>query len=100
VENYAGGKRSPLGDLPEEEFQMRRIMLSFLPLRGIEWVILAWFRGSVFFFAILLFDRHHPSVPTCTRDLPARAAAVKDGPAFGPPRQRREASLTAASTTA
>jgi Family of unknown function (DUF6056) len=39
-------------------------------------VSLAWFRGSVFFFAILLFDRHHPSVPTCTRDLLARAAAV------------------------
>jgi hypothetical protein len=30
VENYAGGKPSPLGDLPEEEFQMRRIMVSFL----------------------------------------------------------------------
>ena len=29
---------------------------------------------------ILLFDRHHPSVPTCTRDMPARAVAVKDGP--------------------
>jgi hypothetical protein len=30
VENYAGGKPSPLGDLPEEKFQMRRIMVSFL----------------------------------------------------------------------
>ena len=30
--------------------------------------------------AILLFDRRHPSVPTCARDMPARAAAVKDGP--------------------
>jgi hypothetical protein len=30
--------------------------------------------------AILLFDRHHPSIPTCTRHAPARAAAVKDGP--------------------
>ena len=29
--------------------------------------------------SILLFDRHHPSVPTCTRDMLARAAAVKDG---------------------
>src|SRR5712671_4486151 len=28
---------------------------------------------------ILLFDRDHPFVPTCTRDLPTRAAAVKDG---------------------
>jgi len=46
-----------------------------------------------------LFDRRHPSVPTCARDTPARTAAVKDGPS-GPPRQRREASLTAASTTA
>jgi hypothetical protein len=51
-----------------------------MPLRGIEWVILAWFRGSVFFSPILLFDRHHPSIPTCTRYLPARAAAVKDAP--------------------
>src|SRR4051812_32202066 len=32
---------------------------------------------------ILLFDRDHPSVPTCTRDLPARTAAVKDGPPSG-----------------
>jgi hypothetical protein len=24
-----------------------------------------------------------PHVPTCTRDLPARAAAVKDGPPSG-----------------
>ena len=47
---------------------------------------------------ILLFDRHHPSAPTCTRDTPTRAAAVKDGPPSG--HQRREASLTAASTTA
>jgi hypothetical protein len=53
------------------------------PLRGIEWVILADFRGCVFFGPILLFDRHHPSIPTCKRDLPARAAAVKDGPASG-----------------
>jgi hypothetical protein len=53
------------------------------PLRGIEWVILAYFRGSVFFGPILLFDRHHPSAPTCKRDLPTRAAAVKDGPSSG-----------------
>jgi len=33
--------------------------------------------------AILLFDRHHPSIPTCTRHAPARAAAVKDGPPSG-----------------
>ena len=33
--------------------------------------------------AILLFDRRHPSVPTCARDMPARAAAVKDGPSSG-----------------
>jgi hypothetical protein len=33
--------------------------------------------------AILLFDRRHPSVPTCARPVPARAAAVKDGPASG-----------------
>jgi len=58
-------------------------ILIILPLRGIEWVILAWFRGSVFFGPILLFDRHHPSIPTCTRYLPARAAAVKDGPPSG-----------------
>jgi len=53
------------------------------PLRGIEWVTLAQFRGSVFFGFILLFDRHHPSIPTCTRAMPARAAAVKDGPPSG-----------------
>jgi hypothetical protein len=50
--------------------------------------------------AILLFDPHHPSIPTRTRHAPARAAAVKGWPVFEPPRQRREASLTAASTTA
>jgi hypothetical protein len=33
--------------------------------------------------AILLFDRHHPSIPTCTRHAPTRAAAVKDGPPSG-----------------
>jgi hypothetical protein len=67
---------SPLGRLP--------VLSIILPLRGIEWVILTWFRGSIIFFGpILLFDRHHPSVPTCTRDLPAGAAAVKDGPASG-----------------
>ena len=60
----------------EEIFRIR-------PLRGIEWVILAYFRGSVFFGPILLFDRHHPSAPTCKRDLPTRAAAVKDGPSSG-----------------
>jgi len=32
---------------------------------------------------ILLFDWDHPSVPTCTRDMPTRAAAVKDGPPSG-----------------
>jgi hypothetical protein len=32
---------------------------------------------------ILLFDRHHPSAPTCTRLVPARAVAVKDGPSSG-----------------
>lgn len=31
---------------------------------------------------ILLFDWNHPSVPTCTRCLPSRAAAVKDEPVF------------------
>ena len=51
------------------------------PLRGIEWVILTWFRDPA--RLILLFDWHHPSAPTCTRDLPARAAAVKDGPPSG-----------------
>ena len=56
--------------------------LQIMPLRGVEWVILAY-RGSVFFGPILLFDRHHPSVPTCTRDMPTRAAAVKDGPPSG-----------------
>jgi len=55
-----------------------------MPLRGIEWVILARFDDSVFSGPILLFDRHHPSVPTCTLEVPARAAAVKDGPSFGP----------------
>lgn len=30
VENYPGGELSPLGDLPEEVFEMRRIMVSFL----------------------------------------------------------------------
>src|ERR1700724_1942566 len=29
--------------------------------------------------SILLFDRHHPSVPTCAQPVPSRAAAVKDG---------------------
>jgi hypothetical protein len=33
--------------------------------------------------AILLFDRHHPSVQTYARHEPARAAAVKDGPSSG-----------------
>jgi len=47
---------------------------------------------------ILLFDRHHPSAPTYTRDLPARAAAVKDGPSSG--HRISGVSLTAASTTA
>jgi len=32
---------------------------------------------------ILWFDRHHPSAPTCTRLVPARAVAVKDGPSSG-----------------
>src|SRR5882757_1892485 len=32
--------------------------------------------------SILLFDWDHPSVPTCTRCLPSRAAAVKDEPLF------------------
>src|SRR5258705_8628318 len=32
---------------------------------------------------ILLFDRHHPSVPTCAQSVPPRAAAVKDGPSSG-----------------
>src|SRR6476661_102935 len=41
------------------------------------------FRGSVFSGPIHLFDWHHPSVPTCTRDMPTRAAAVKDGPPSG-----------------
>jgi hypothetical protein len=46
-------------------------------------VILAQYRGSDFFGPILLFDRYHPSAPTCTRDMPTRAAAVKDGPSSG-----------------
>jgi hypothetical protein len=58
---------------------------------------LARFDDSVFSGPILLFDRHHPSVPTCTLEVPARAAAVKDGPSSG---HARAASLTAASTTA
>jgi len=33
--------------------------------------------------AILLFDRHHPSIPTYALHVPARAAAVKDGPSSG-----------------
>jgi len=33
--------------------------------------------------SILLFDRRHPSVPTCAQPVPARAAAVKDGPSSG-----------------
>jgi hypothetical protein len=32
---------------------------------------------------ILWFDRHHPSAPTRTRLVPARAVAVKDGPSSG-----------------
>ena len=28
--------------------------------------------------SILLFDRHHPSAPTCTQPGPSRTAAVKD----------------------
>ena len=32
---------------------------------------------------IPLFDRNHPSVPTCTSPVPSRAAAVKDGPSSG-----------------
>ena len=47
------------------------------------------FSRPVSFGQILLFDRRHPSAPTYTRDLPARAAAVKDGPSSGSPRQRR-----------
>src|ERR1700692_1742369 len=49
----------------------------------------------------------HPSVrspPSFRPDLRARHAGARNGgqgwPVFGPPRQRREASLTAASTTA
>jgi len=81
--------RHELGRLPAELKEL---------LRGIEWVILAQYRGSAFFGPILLFDRYHPSAPTCTRDTPTRAAAVKDGPPSG--HHRREASLTATSTTA
>jgi hypothetical protein len=33
--------------------------------------------------SILLFDRYHPSAPTCARLVPARAVAVKDGPSSG-----------------
>src|SRR5271166_6081910 len=51
--------------------------------------------------------RRHPSVrspPSFRPDLRARHAGARSGgqgwPVFGPPRQRREASLTAASTTA
>src|ERR1700694_4779087 len=32
---------------------------------------------------ILLFDRHHPSAPTCAQPVPSRTAAVKDGPSSG-----------------
>jgi hypothetical protein len=32
---------------------------------------------------ILLFDRRHPSAPTCARHVPTRAAAVKDGTSSG-----------------
>src|SRR5258706_4241578 len=40
-------------------------------------------REAVLGSPILLFDRHHPSVPTCTQSVPSRAAAVKDGPSSG-----------------
>jgi|SRR6516225_12420652 hypothetical protein len=78
--------------------RLKIALLFKMLLRGIEWVILAQYRGSAFFGPILLFDRYHPSAPTCTRDTPTRAAAVKDGPPSG--HHRREASLTATSTTA
>ena len=40
-------------------------------------------REAVLGSPILLFDRHRPSVPTCTQSVPSRAAAVKDGPSSG-----------------
>src|SRR5712675_774068 len=40
-------------------------------------------REAVLGSPILLFDRHHPSVPTSTQSVPSRAAAVKDGPSSG-----------------
>src|SRR5258708_742793 len=40
-------------------------------------------REAVLGSPILLFDRHHPSVPTCAQSVPSRAAAVKDGPSSG-----------------
>ena len=43
----------------------------------------------------------HSSVPTCALAVPSRAAVVKDGRRLRrPPHQRREASLTTASTAA
>ena len=33
--------------------------------------------------SIRLFDRHYPSAPTYRRKMPARTAAVRDGPVFG-----------------
>src|ERR1700681_3220645 len=46
--------------------------------------ILYTVREAVSGSPILLFDRHHPSVPTCAQSVPSRAAAVKDGPSSGP----------------
>jgi len=45
--------------------------------------ILYTVREAVSGSPILLFDRHHPSVPTCAQSVPSRAAAVKDGPSSG-----------------
>jgi hypothetical protein len=42
---------------------------------------------ALLFGAILLFGprRSHSSIPACTNVRPSRAAAVKDGPTWGPP---------------
>ena len=36
-------------------------------------------QGDVLDVPIHLFDRDHPSAPTCARIWPSRAAALKDG---------------------
>ena len=85
------------------------------PLLGVGWTLnfeiyfaSSWNRVGRFGLVLrLCLLRSHPfvrSAPSFRPDLRAPRAGARSGsqgwPVFGPPRQRREASLTAASTTA